>query len=246
MNTIKIIVVDDLKGFRESVKTLFSKVNNVEVSNEFGTPQDLLLYLEKPDSEKPDFILLDNDFNYITPETVDETKKDWGFNHLPLLTEKYPSIKCLIVSFHNDKPYLVKEAFKKGASGYISKHDDYRFDLKKAIRSLSEDPAFFYRSPDIPARWVNEALQELRNFESPIRDQLTGTEFKVFLGIAVGKTKPMIIEERTCAEGAFDHHTRRIRIKLGFECNWEIPVMAIEKRVPEVLEFYREKGIHIT
>jgi DNA-binding NarL/FixJ family response regulator len=103
---IKIIITDDHRSFRSGVRTSLEKRNDVEVIGEAENGLDLLnklIYLQ------PDIILLG-----VTMPVMD------GAATLPVLKQRYPHIKVIMLTMHND-PDMICQLIERGASGYLTK-----------------------------------------------------------------------------------------------------------------------------
>lgn len=242
MHPIKIAVVDDTKSQRDLIKQYLSDDDKYVIIGEFKVPSELKKFIKESSRNHPDVVLLDIGFNHASAMNDEELHPQEGLEFLPYLVDNYPKMKVIIFSYHNRVRHYVKDAFIKGARGYLSKYDGFQFDLKKAIEAITrkENPLWFYKSPDIPEEWVSEAQYELRNRKIPLEKILTDTQLRVFLGIAKGYSKSKIIALKACSRNAFDAHTSNIRQKLDLDHNWQIPYYAIVNKVKGVLEHYEK------
>ena len=68
-----------------------------------------------------------------------------GLELTALLTEKYPSIKILMVTIHNETSYIEK-AISAGASGYITKNSSIA-QFKSSLEAILEGGTSF---PTLP------------------------------------------------------------------------------------------------
>lgn len=103
---IRLIVTDDHSLFRNGVKAALQHREGIEIIGEAIHGQDLLnqlLYLQ------PDIILLG-----ISMPVMD------GLTALPLIRKRYPHIKVIMLSMHND-PGIICRAIELGASTYLTK-----------------------------------------------------------------------------------------------------------------------------
>ena len=248
MSKLKIVIVDDTKEYRDLIKGFLKNDPELEIIGDFEIPFKLKQFIKESSQNHPDVVILDIGFNLASALNDNQMQKQEGLEFLAYLVDSYPKMKVIMFSYHNNVKQYVKEAILKGARGYISKRDGYKFDLKRAISSVTNrnNPRWFYKSPDIPDEWVEEAMQELRNKTKPLNELLTDTQLRVFLGISKGYSKADIISSKACSKSAFDAHTSNIRIKLGLDHNWQIPIYSIENRVSDVIEYFYKKGIKIT
>lgn len=106
----KILIVDDQRLFRQSLKCLLELEPDMEVVAEATNGQDAFTYAQE---KRPDVILMD----------VDMPKLD-GIRATHLIMERFPNIKVLILSVH-DEDYRIIAGINAGAIGYILKDADH-------------------------------------------------------------------------------------------------------------------------
>jgi DNA-binding NarL/FixJ family response regulator len=138
MKTIKLAIADDHELFRNGLKELLKKHNDVEVVTCVGDGKEFLEVLKKNPSL--DIVLLD-----ITMPNMD------GFEVLNQIKNINTSIKPIIISMHDEGNYIAKCA-KKGAYSYLLKNTD-QDELIKVIRMVSEGKKYF--SPKISEKMIN-------------------------------------------------------------------------------------------
>jgi DNA-binding NarL/FixJ family response regulator len=119
---ITIFVVDDHELFRRGVRTALSKWPEIFIAKEAGNGKELLALLEK---EIPDVVILN-----ITMPVMN------GIETLPKIREKYPSLKVIILSMHNDES-MIKKMMQLGANSYLTKNMDSYF-ICQAIKCVYE------------------------------------------------------------------------------------------------------------
>jgi DNA-binding NarL/FixJ family response regulator len=138
MKTIKLAIADDHELFRNGLKELLKKHNDVEVVTCVGDGKEFLEVLKKNPSL--DIVLLD-----ITMPNMD------GFEVLNQIKSINTSIKPIIISMHDEGNYIAKCA-KKGAYSYLLKNTD-QDELIKVIRIVNEGKKYF--SPKISEKMIN-------------------------------------------------------------------------------------------
>jgi DNA-binding NarL/FixJ family response regulator len=121
-NTIKIIHADDHKLFRMGVKSTLSPCTDIEYLGEAENGKQLLDMLE---TLQPDIIIL----NIQMPVMH-------GLETLPVIKEKYPWIKVIMLSMHNDAK-MVRKLIELGANAYLTKEAGSK-DIIKAIYACKE------------------------------------------------------------------------------------------------------------
>lgn len=103
---IRILIVDDQNLVREGIKTLLEKITDVSI---VGDAANATVGLQKIESLEPDIVLLD-----IEMPGVD------GLALADRIRLKFPKVKVIILSSHEDKSY-VEKATAVGAKGYLLK-----------------------------------------------------------------------------------------------------------------------------
>lgn len=101
--TIKILIADDQRLFRQSLKYLLEQEEEIKVAGEAANGQDAFTLAQEV---HPDIILMD----------VDMPKLD-GINATRLILERAPEIKVLMLSVHDDDERIIS-AIRNGATGY--------------------------------------------------------------------------------------------------------------------------------
>lgn len=106
---IGIVIIDDHQLFREGVKRILAMEEGFEVLAEGEDGSQAITLVEE---FAPDVVLMD--INMPKVNGVEATRE---------LIEKYPDIKVLILSIHDDESY-VTHVLKTGAAGYLLKEMD--------------------------------------------------------------------------------------------------------------------------
>lgn len=138
MKTIKLVIADDHELFRNGLKELLKKNNDIEVVASVGDGKEFIEVLKNNPSL--DIVLLD-----ITMPNMD------GFEVLNQIKSLNKSVKPIIISMHDEGNYIAKCA-KKGAYSYLLKNTD-QDELIKVIRIVSEGKKYF--SPIISEKMIN-------------------------------------------------------------------------------------------
>ena len=108
---IRILIADDQRLFRQSLKYLLEQEEDMKVVGEVGDGQDAFTLAQE---SHPDIILMD----------VDMPKLD-GITATRLILERNPSIKVLMLSVHDEDERIIT-AIHNGAIGYILKDADHK------------------------------------------------------------------------------------------------------------------------
>ena len=126
---VKIIIVDDDKFFRTSVRNYFSNINsNFTITGEADCGESLF---KLPELKKADIILLD----IILPDIK-------GNEIAHRLRKEYPELKILVTSTENSEE-TVRAMFDAGINGFICKKNGTTEEIETAINSIMENGEYF-------------------------------------------------------------------------------------------------------
>lgn len=139
---VRVLVVDDNAGFRESLLSLLDTANLVVIgeANSGLEALDLVLALE------PDVVLMD----------VRMPEMD-GIEATRLLKARFPDVGVVALSGHEDQE-IVREMLVAGASGYVLKDSDGD-DILNAVLKAAEGGAVL--SPGVTPRVIEELTEAL-------------------------------------------------------------------------------------
>lgn len=119
---IKIIIADDHKLIRESLKKLLESENDIKVVAETECP---IKVIELVKTVEADILLLD--FQFPNKNGMEILKEVKSVN---------PNINVLILSMHLEENYAAN-ALKLGAKGYITKDSDPKLIIEN-VRNIFE------------------------------------------------------------------------------------------------------------
>ena len=119
---LKILIADDERLFRQSLKKLLESERDIKVVAEAADGQEAVLRAQE---KEPDIALLD----------VRMPKMD-GIKAAKLISTLVPKTKILMLSIHDDDEKIIS-ALRAGATGYILKDADQR-DFIEIIRSTHQ------------------------------------------------------------------------------------------------------------
>ena len=134
----KIVLIDDHVLFREGIRRILDFEDDFEVVAEGSDGENAMSLV---DTYQPDVVLMD--INMERVNGVEATKQ---------LVEKYPQLKVIILSIHDDENY-VTHALKSGAQGYLLKDMDSE-SLVQAIKIVSDGGAYLH--PKVTHNLVKE------------------------------------------------------------------------------------------
>ncbi|MFB9052018.1 response regulator [Formosa undariae] len=206
MNKIKIIIADDHELFRNGLKELLIKHNDIDVLASVG---DGILFMDAIETFKDvSIVLLD-----LTMPNMD------GFEVLKALKNENPTIKPIIISMHNDGNYIAKSA-KAGAYGYLLKNTDEE-ELIKVIRIVNQGKKYF--SPTISEKMINFMS------EQKVSENIISNKEKEVLGlISKGLTTKEIASKLFVSTRTIETHRANILKKLDVKNTAELIKKATE------------------
>ncbi|KYG33687.1 response regulator [Alkalihalobacillus trypoxylicola] len=127
-NNIRIVLIDDHQLFREGVKRILAMESDFEI---VADGEDGSQAIDLVEEYNPDVILMD--INMPNVNGVEATKD---------LVEKFPDVKVLILSIHDDESY-VTHVLKTGAAGYLLKEMDADA-LIEAVKVVASGGAYIH------------------------------------------------------------------------------------------------------
>jgi|SRR5690554_2385018 len=162
---LNVITADDHSIITKSMALIIGELYEGAVVHQLTTIAEVVEVLE---STAIDLLVLDISFPDENP-----------LNTLPLLRKKYPGLKILIFSGHEEEHYALR-CINSGANGYLSKLSTEE-EIQSAIREVMDSGKF-----------VSKNIQDkiLKNYFSkkPINpmDRLTNREFEIAKLLACG------------------------------------------------------------
>src|ERR1700733_14528302 len=126
MSRIRVLVVDDHEAMRRALCLSLSRESGLEVVCETASGEDAV---EKANEHQPDLVLLDISLPGIS-----------GIEAASGILRVSPKSRILFLSQHTSL-HVVREAFKAGGHGYLTK-SDAGLELLEAIRTVLDGGCF--------------------------------------------------------------------------------------------------------
>lgn len=126
-NSIKLAVVDDQHLFRQGLISLIGEFEELSLVVEAANGNDLLEQLK---TKKPDVVLLDLEMPVMD-----------GIETTANLQKKYPDVKVLILTMHNEEE-IILHLIEKGAHGFLLKDNPIE-TIVDAIYAVMENGYYF-------------------------------------------------------------------------------------------------------
>lgn len=209
--TIRILLADDHKIFRDGLRTLIEKEAGMEVVAEAENGRKAVKLSEKL---SPNVIVMDvtmSDMN-----GIDATRK---------IMAGLSNIKIIGLSMHSDRRFVLG-MLEAGASGYLLK--DCAFgELATAIRQVTTGHT--YLSPSIADLVVKGYLSKVHSSSATADTILTPREREVLQLIAEGMTAKEIASHLNLSIKTVETHRRNIMEKLNMHSIAEITKYAIRE-----------------
>ncbi len=226
--TTKIVIIDDHQLFREGVKRILDFEKSFEVVAEGEDGTDAVRLVEE---HKPDVVIMD--INMPNMNGVEATAH---------LIEKFPGIRVIILSIHDDENY-VQHALKTGACGYLLKEMDADA-LIEAVKVVAAGGCYLH--PKVTHNLVREyrrlALEGTggsSGYSAPMEVRrplhlLTRRECEVLQLLADGKSNRGIGDALYISEKTVKNHVSNILQKMNVNDRTQAVVVAIKNGWVEV------------
>ena len=209
MKKIKLVIADDHELFRNGLKELLKKYDDVDVVNLVEDGEEFMNYIDI--NQDIDIVLLD-----ITMPNMD------GFEVLDKIKAVNPRIKPIIISMHDEGNYIAKCA-KKGAYSYLLKNTDQE-ELIKVVRIVNEGRKYFSHS--ISEKMINYMS------ENPVSDNiLSNKETEVLELISKGHTTKKIAEMLYVSARTIETHRANVLKKLKAKNTAELIKKAVKLKL---------------
>ena len=226
MSPIKIMIVDDIKEIRDHFQTIVQKEEDMEVIATAASGVEAVHELQK---QRPDVILLD-----IQMET-----KTAGIDFARFAQTKYPEIKIIILTIHNEDELLF-QAYNAGVMDYIVKSSSTEL-IVNSIRNVHANQLLL--RPEVAEKIVSEfsKLREQQRsllFTLNILTKLTNSEFEVLRCLYEGNTYRDVAESRFVSQATIKSQVNSILKKFGMSRMKDIISLLEELRFYEMLNTF--------
>ncbi|NVO01660.1 MAG: response regulator transcription factor [Bacteroidetes bacterium] len=214
MRTVKIILADDHRMFRDGIKSLLSDIDRIIIVEEVSSGEELL---EKLKNCEPDIIILDITMPGLSG--IEVSKK---------ISTIYPEIKILILSMHTTEEFVIN-AIKAGVRGYLPK-DTSKEELVDAINTLFEGGEYF--SKLVSANFLKSYISNYKVEKNLMENNaLTTREIEVLKLAALGGTNKEIADKLFISVKTVDSHKHNIMLKLKLKNTAEMVLYAVKNKI---------------
>ena len=190
MNPYTVILADDHAMFREGVRRIVERIEDLSIICEVNDGLELLDVLK---GSRPDLIILDISMpNLRGLEAIREIKKI------------YPKVKVLVLTMHKKREFI-QQALRDGADGFLLK-EDAGAELIRAVQTIRNGEK--YLSSLLSSVFTSIALEK----EEP--EILTRREKEVLKLVAEGKKTKEIAEALYISPNTVRRHRYNVMEKL--------------------------------
>ena len=193
MDAYTIILADDHAMFREGIRKIIERIEDVPITGEANDGLELLELLKK---SSPNLVILDISMpNLRGLEAIREIKKT------------YPQVKILVLTMHKKKEFL-RQALRDGADGFLLK-EDAGSELIRAVQTVRNGGK--YLSPLLSSVLTSLAVEEEKT------EVLTMREREVLKLLAEGKRTKEIAAALYISPHTVRRHRSNIMEKLNIK-----------------------------
>ena len=191
--TLRVMLADDHKMFRDALRSMLDRVLRLEIVAETG---DGLEVLRLARETSPDIICMDIGLPGLNG--IEATRR---------LLKENPALRVIALSAYSDQQYVV-DMLKSGACAYVTKAEAGE-ELIRAIGAARHNRK--YLCPDVAATLTSGLVGGAsRNPNGPLGDR----ELQVLRLVAEGHTSAAIAGTLRIAVGTVEVHRRNILRKL--------------------------------
>ncbi len=214
--SIKVLIADDHKLFRDGLNTLLAKQKGIEV---IGEADNGLTTVKMALKLIPDIILMDVSMPDLNG--IEATRK--------ILAES-PDLKIIILSMHFDRRFIL-ESLKVGAKGYLLKDSPIE-EVSEAINTVMNDQ--IYLGNQITEVVINDYIKIANSSESSAFSVLSAREREVLQLLAEGQPTKEIAAKLNVSVKTIETHRKQIMNKLDIHSIAELTKYAIREGITQL------------
>jgi DNA-binding NarL/FixJ family response regulator len=210
---VKVFIVDDHEIFRNGLKMVFSKNQEMEIVGEADSGEQFLSLLE---NLNVDVVLMDIKMGGING--IETTKR---------ALQKRPELKILVLSTFGEEEFL-EQILQAGAKGFSLKNV-VKETLFSAIRLINEGQNYF--SPELLPYFTKRYMNDNNDTKSAV---LTQRELEVLNLISKGFSNEEIAERLFISKRTVDTHKNNLISKTGSKNIVSLLIYAIKHNLVDI------------
>ena len=211
--SIRIILADDHKIFRQGLRSLLEKETELEL---LGEAENGRTAVELTTELQPDVVVMDVSMPDLN-----------GIEATRQIVSRVPGTKVIGLSIHSDRSF-VEGMLKAGAKGYLLKDCDSE-ELIRAIRAVAAGQT--YLSPAVAGSVVQDYVDQTRAKADSNPQRLTSREREVLQLLAEGLTSKEIAAKLSLSVKTVENHRHQIMERLGIRSVAELTKFAIRQGI---------------
>ncbi len=197
--TIRILLADDHRIFRQGLRRLLEGEDGLEV---IGEAEDGRSAVDLSTRTSPHVVIMDVSMPDLN-----------GIEATRLIVHANPRVKVVGLSMHQNEEFI-GGMLRAGASGYLRKDCSIE-ELLEAIRKVNHGHT--YLGSSIKDVAVQGYIRSMNEYNVGARSALTPKEREVLQMVAEGKTTRQISQKLNVSAKTVDSHRRQIMTKLGIK-----------------------------
>lgn len=209
---IKLIIADDHRMFRESLKKILTLEGIAEVIAEASNGEELVSLL---DTHSPDLVLMDISMPIM--DGIEATRK---------AIEKKPGLKVLTLSSFGDEKYYFN-MIEAGAKGFVVKNAGIA-ELEKAIVEVANEGSWF--SSDL----LQKVILSISSKSKDTAVDLSDREIEIIKYVCEGLTNEQIAEKVCLSFDTVKWHRSNLLSKTGSTNTAALVMYAIKNKLVSI------------
>ena len=207
----RVMLADDHVLIRHGIRIILSSDENLEIVGEVSNGNELL---ERLQQTAVDLLILDISMPKVS-----------GIELTDILKRKYPGLKILVLTMHNNIRFL-RRAIAAGADGYLVKSDTEQ-EIVSAIHKIRQGAT--YISPCLENDFAEEMFNSYRQpASSRTFKGLTKREKQVLAMVVDGMTSKQIAARLNLSPRTVDHHRASLLKKFDMNNSVDLVNFAIK------------------
>ena len=204
-----VVLVDDHPIVRDGLRQMIARDDQLHVCAEAGSAEEALASIA---AARPDLVMIDVFLDGIN-----------GIELTKILVDKYPGIRILILSMHDENLYA-ERALRAGAMGYVMKQAPSR-NILEAMHAVLDGK-----------RYVSEALRDILEdvkmlgeetaAPADVASRLSERELSIFRALGEGLGRNQIAEHLAISIKTVETHRANIKNKLNIARSADVSQVA--------------------